>query len=198
MSSSTFSRSLTKLPVTLEAEHVDPQRAQALPCRRRRWRPAGCRGRGTACPWRRSCFRRTRRSAGRPPGSRPWRQHLARPRRPARRTRMFSIFIASITASRSPARTFWPGCTATSTSRPGIGDSRNLLRSGGALYGISACSSAARGDSTSASICVPLCVTRIASGFLPTPRSTCAVNGLPLHGAVDARRRRSVPAARIA
>src|SRR6185369_14070621 len=35
----------------------------------------------------------------------------------------FSIFIASITATRSPACTFWPGCTATSTSRPGIGES---------------------------------------------------------------------------
>ena len=39
---------------------------------------------------------------------------------------MFSIFIASITASFSPARTAWPGCTATSTSRPGIGESRKL------------------------------------------------------------------------
>ena len=46
---------------------------------------------------------------------------------------MFSIFMASITASFSPACTFWPGCTATSTSRPGMGDSRNLDRSGGAL-----------------------------------------------------------------
>ena len=51
---------------------------------------------------------------------------------------MFSIFIASITASRSPARTAWPGATATSTSRPGIGDSRKRDRSGGGLNGISA------------------------------------------------------------
>jgi hypothetical protein len=57
----------------------------------------------------------------------------------------FSIFMASITATRSPACTFWPGCTATSTSRPGMGDSTYWLMSGGALNGISLCSSAMRG-----------------------------------------------------
>ena len=34
----------------------------------------------------------------------------------------FSIFMASITATRSPACTFWPGCTDTSTKRPGMGE----------------------------------------------------------------------------
>ena len=39
-------------------------------------------------------------------------------------TSMFSIFMASITASFSPASTVWPGRTATSTRSPGIGESR--------------------------------------------------------------------------
>jgi hypothetical protein len=73
---------------------------------------------------------------------------------------MFSIFIASITASRSPARTAWPGATATSTKRPGIGESRKRDRSGGGLNGISACSSAARGDSTRTSAWAPPWLTR--------------------------------------
>ena len=73
---------------------------------------------------------------------------------------MFSIFIASITASFSPARTVWPGTTATSASRPGMGDSKNFDRSGGALNGINRLSSAARGVSTCASICAPSWLTR--------------------------------------
>ena len=44
----------------------------------------------------------------------------------------------------SPTRTAWPGLTATLTSSPGIGESRNLLMSAGALYGITRNSSAAR------------------------------------------------------
>ena len=61
---------------------------------------------------------------------------------------MFSIFIASTTASTSPALTSCPSDTATETSRPGIGDSRNFDMSGGAFTGISASSLAARGVST--------------------------------------------------
>src|SRR5437762_1612388 len=49
---------------------------------------------------------------------------------------MFSIFIASMTASFSPASTFCPGATATSTSSPGIGDKRNFDRPGGAFTGL--------------------------------------------------------------
>jgi hypothetical protein len=47
--------------------------------------------------------------------------------------RTFSIFMASMTATRSPACTFCPGWTATWTSRPGIGESTYRLMSGGAL-----------------------------------------------------------------
>src|SRR3569832_1887164 len=53
--------------------------------------------------------------------------------------------------------------------------------SGGGLCGISACSSAARGDSTTTSSRVPMCPMRIAIGFFGSPRSTCAVNDLSLH-----------------
>ena len=48
----------------------------------------------------------------------------------------FSIFIASTTASASPALMSWPSLTAIEDSRPGIGDSRNFEVSGAALTGI--------------------------------------------------------------
>ena len=52
MSSSTFSRSLRKLAVELEAEQVDPEPAQRAPCRGRRRRSAAARGRGRdGRPW---------------------------------------------------------------------------------------------------------------------------------------------------
>ena len=60
-----------------------------------------------------------------------------------------------------------------------MGDSRKRLMSGGALNGISACSAAERGVSTSVSSRVPLWMTRSASGFPAAPRSICAVNDLP-------------------
>ena len=69
--------------------------------------------------------------------------------------RMFSIFIASMTARRSPACTCWPTATATCTSRPGIGDSRNLLVSGGALCFIHVASAPARGDTIITSMRAP-------------------------------------------
>src|SRR5208337_3689716 len=47
--------------------------------------------------------------------------------------RMFCIFMASITTRFSPARTSWPGLTVISVSSPGMGESRNLERSGGGL-----------------------------------------------------------------
>ena len=50
------------------------------------------------------------------------------------------------------SRAFWPTCTATSTNRPGMGESKNLDKSGGALNGISLCRRAPSGDSTNASI----------------------------------------------
>src|SRR5829696_1755600 len=50
----------------------------------------------------------------------------------------FSIFIASTTASASPALISWPSLTATDASRPGMGDSRNFEVSGAALTGIRA------------------------------------------------------------
>lgn len=96
----------------------------------------------------------------------------------------FSIFMASITATRSPACTFWPTCTATSTSRPGMGESTYRLMSGGALNGMSRCSSAMRRDTTTVSMRVPLCCTTRASGLRSVPRSTWAVKAWPLHSPV--------------
>src|SRR5262245_51785102 len=58
------------------------------------------------------------------------------PSRMARST--FSIFMASTTASTSPALTSCPSLTATEASRPGMGDSRNFDVSGAAFTGISA------------------------------------------------------------
>ena len=116
-----------RCPSTLEAEHVDPQRAQALPCRARRWRSAGGRGCGTACP----CVMRSSRANSRIAWSTarlsPLRgQHLARPRRPARRRGCSpSSSPRSPPAARRHAPS-GPAATATSTSRPGIGDSRKL------------------------------------------------------------------------
>ena len=60
-----------------------------------------------------------------------------------------------------------------------MGDSTKRLMSGGALNGIRRCNSAMRGDITSASILVPLCCTRRASGFFGVPRSIWVVNGCP-------------------
>src|SRR5258708_23295784 len=56
---------------------------------------------------------------------------LTLPSRSARST--FSIFIASTTASSSPALTSCPSPTASETRSPGIGDSRKRDRSGGSL-----------------------------------------------------------------
>ena len=60
----------------------------------------------------------------------------------------------------SPARTSWPGLTVIWVSSPGMGESRNLERSGGGLSGMSASSSAARPVMTMASTWVPQCMTR--------------------------------------
>ena len=57
------------------------------------------------------------------------------PSRSARR--MFSIFIASTTASVSPALTSWPGVTAIETIRPGIGERTDLPLSESFFTGIS-------------------------------------------------------------
>ena len=65
-----------------------------------------------------------------------------------------------------------------SASGPGIGDSKNLLRSGGALCGISLYNSAARGSNTRVSIRLPLCDTRMPSGFFTPLRFASAVMGV--------------------
>ena len=72
----------------------------------------------------------------------------------------FSIFIASMIASFSPALTSWPSATETSRSRPGIGDSRNFDRSGGSFAGISDSRWAARTVITIGSTCRPKCEMR--------------------------------------
>src|SRR5262249_31146 len=79
-----------------------------------------------------------------------------RPSRSARK--MFSIFIASTTASGSPVLTSWPWLTVTEESRPGIGDNSRREVSEACFSGISASSSAARGDNTCARRITPPCV----------------------------------------
>jgi hypothetical protein len=84
---------------------------------------------------------------------------------------MFSIFIASFVASRSPARIAWPGCTATSTSSPGNRRQqvpgqirRRLERHQRVELGRTR-------RSTRTSTCAPWCVMRYAS----IRRSICAL-----------------------
>ena len=81
----------------------------------------------------------------------------------ARRARPGSRSASSSPRSRRGARPPsppGPAFTATSASRPGIGDSRKRERSGGAFFGIRRRSSAARRGSTCTSNCVPRCVSR--------------------------------------
>src|SRR3569623_1178683 len=73
---------------------------------------------------------------------------LTRDRRSALRT--FSIFMASTMARGWPDSTTSPSLTSMRTIWPGIGQSRNLLRSGGTLIGISGTRSATAGSSTRA------------------------------------------------
>ena len=69
----------------------------------------------------------------------------------------FSIFIASTTASVSPALTSWPSATLTETTRPGIGQSSILDVSAATFLGMSAASSAASGERTIAVTVRPPC-----------------------------------------
>src|SRR5262245_33125512 len=64
------------------------------------------------------------------------------PSRSARST--FSIFIASTTASVSPALTSWPSATAIETTSPGIGQRRDLPLSAVRLAGIRRAAAASR------------------------------------------------------
>src|SRR4029077_5618592 len=67
----------------------------------------------------------------------------------------FSIFIASTTQSASPARTSCPTSTASDTTMPGIGQSRNFEVSVFSFTGISAASSASRSVSTRSETSTP-------------------------------------------
>ncbi len=67
----------------------------------------------------------------------------------------FSIFIASTTASISPACTCWPSVTLIDTTRPGIGQISIFDVSGGFLTGINAASAAMRGRRTVALTIAP-------------------------------------------
>src|ERR1700679_2045920 len=78
---------------------------------------------------------------------------FTRPSRSA--TSTFSIFIASTTASGSPALTSWPTATFTDTTRPGIGQSRNFDVSAATFFGIRPASAAAWGLRTETKACAP-------------------------------------------
>ncbi len=62
--------------------------------------------------------------------------------------RMFCIFMASMTATVSPALTSWPTVTAMETTRPGMGDWISLEVSAACFSGRRANSSAIRGVRT--------------------------------------------------
>src|SRR5688572_24860326 len=80
---------------------------------------------------------------------------------PSRSARsMFSIFIASTTASSCPALMSWPSFTEICTSNPGIGDSRYFDMSGGVFSSMWPASAAARGASTWTFSCAPPCAIR--------------------------------------
>src|SRR4029077_10411320 len=67
---------------------------------------------------------------------------LTRAFRSARR--MFSIFMASTTASESPGCTSWPSAALIALTRPGMGQSSTFEVSAAAFAGISAASAASR------------------------------------------------------
>jgi hypothetical protein len=74
--------------------------------------------------------------------------------------RIFSIFIASTTASGWPASTLSPSPTLSAVSRPGIGQIRYLERSGGTFSIMKRLSSATWAGSTSTTCEAPRVVSR--------------------------------------